>query len=148
MAIRSEESEQTELTRKSHAKWTRTDVNFWLDCLLAAVFLGLVAISLMIRFVFPRAQDSTGWALWGYGYDEWIQAQFIVLAALTLLILVHVMLHWNWVCSVAQQRVIRSGQKKTDTGWQTIVGVGLMIVLLNLLGILVGIALITVRHSS
>jgi hypothetical protein len=132
--------------------WTRTDVNFWLDCLLAVVFLVLLAISLVIRFVFPRAQESTGWTLWGLIYDEWIQAQFLVLAVLTLLILVHVMLHWNWVCNVARQRYGRAANqpaaaKKPDTGWQTIVGVGLMILLLNILGILFGVALLTIRHG-
>lgn len=147
MSIPIEEPQHVEPARKAGKKWTRTDVNFWLDCLLAVVFLGLAAISMLIRFVFPRAQDSGGWTLWGYRYDDWIQAQFVVLAVLTLLILVHVMLHWNWICSVAQQRVINSGNKKPDNGWQTIVGVGLLIVILNLLGILMGVALLTIRHS-
>lgn len=107
MSMLIKEPRAIEEPRKPSQKWTRTDVNFWLDCLLAFVFLGLVAISMVIRFVFPRAQDSNGWTLWGYTYDEWIQAQFAVLAFLTLLILVHIMLHWNWVCCVAQQRVDR-----------------------------------------
>ena len=142
-----EEPQEIEQTRKAARKWTRTDVNFWLDCLLAAAFFGLAAISMLIRFVFPRAQDSSGWTLWSYSYDDWIQAQFAVLAILTLLILVHVMLHWNWVCCVAQQRVLNSGNKKPDNGWQTIVGVGLMIVILNLLGILMGVAMMMIRHT-
>ncbi len=32
------------------------------------------------------------------------------------------MLHWNWLCSVAQQRVLNSHNKKPDNGWQTIIG--------------------------
>lgn len=146
MTSQSAEANPLKNTSTSHQKWTRTDVNFWLDFLLAAAFLGLVAISLLIRFVFPRAQDSVGWSLWGYGYDDWIQVQFIVIAVLTLLILIHVMLHWNWVCSVAVQRIIRADTKKADNGWQTIVGVGLMILLLNILGIMMGVALLTIRH--
>jgi hypothetical protein len=148
MTTRTEEPRESAPPKKVIPKWTRTDVNFWLDCVLGLVFLGLVAITMLIRFAFPRAQDSLGWTLWGYSYDDLIQAQFVVLAVLTLLILVHVMLHWNWLCSVAQQRVLHSAQKKTDNGWQTIVGVGLMIVLLNVLGILLGVAMIMIRHSS
>lgn len=148
MSMPSEEPQQLAQPIKSLKKWTRTDVNFWLDCLLAAVFLVLVAISMLIRFAFPRAQDSQGWSLWGHGYDDWIEAQFVVLAILTLLILVHVMLHWNWICSVVQQRVIHSANKKPDNGWQTIVGVGLMIVILNLLGILLGVAMVMIRHPG
>ncbi len=142
-----EEPQEIEQARKPLKKWTRTDVNFWLDCLLAVVFLCLAAISMLIRFVFPRAQDSNGWTLWGFNYDHWIQAQFVVLANLTLLILVHIMLHWNWVCCVAQQRVMNTANKKPDNGWQTIVGVGLLIVILNMLGILMGVAMIAIRHS-
>ncbi len=152
MANSTERGQQTVPQKATGQKWTRTDVNFWLDCLLGVAFMVLAGISLLIRFVFPRAQDSNGWTLWGYSYDEWIQAQFIVLAVLTLLILVHVMLHWNWVCNVARQRIWPSAHKSdaaknTDTGWQTIVGVGLMILLLNILGIMFGIALLTIRHA-
>ncbi len=147
MSMLIEEHREIEPPKKTTRPWTRTDVNFWLDCVLAVVFLGLAAISMLIRFVFPRAQDSNGWTLWGYSYDEWIQAQFAVLAILTLLILVHVMLHWNWVCSVAQQRVLHAENKKPDNGWQTIVGVGLLIVILNLLGIVMGVAMITIQQA-
>jgi len=147
MTMLNDESTELALKKKPSKKWTRTDVNFWLDCLLGLVFLALVAITMLLRFAFPRAQDSYGWTLWGYSYDDFIQAQFVVLAVLTLLILVHVMLHWNWLCSVAQQRVLNSDNKKPDNGWQTIIGVGLMIALLNVLGILLGVAMVMIRHA-
>ncbi len=81
MTMLNDESTELALTKKSTKKWTRTDVNFWLDCLLGLVFLALVAITMLLRFAFPRAQDSVGWTLWGYSYDDLIQAQFVVLAS-------------------------------------------------------------------
>ena len=147
MANTSEHRTQAATANSSARKWTLTDVNFWLDCLLALVFLTLLGISMVIRFVFPQAKDSKGWLLWSYNYDEWLQAQFVVLIVLTLLILVHVMLHWNWVCNVARLRFRRNAEKKVDTGWQTIVGVGLIILMFHILGIIYGLALLTVRHG-
>ncbi len=52
------------------------------------------------------------------------------------LILLHVMLHWTWVCNVFMQRV-RKKNHKPDDGIQTITGVGAMIVLMNIVGALV-----------
>jgi len=127
---------------------SRAQVNFLLDTLLLIVFCTLMAVAVIVRFVFPPGPDAAGWQLWGYGYHAWCTFQFGLVAALALGILIHLMLHWNWVCSIAVTQFTRSKRVKIDDGTQTIVGVGLLIVLLNLLGLTIAVAALTIRTRS
>lgn len=126
---------------------SRTAVNFLLDATLLAVFLLLVAVSAVVRFVFPPGTTADGWQLWGFGFDDWGALQFGLVAVLTLGVLVHVMLHWSWVCGVLASRML--GRKgKVDDGVQTIYGVGLLIVICNVVGLLIAAAALSIREPS
>jgi hypothetical protein len=105
-------------------------VNFWLDAslLVAVGFVGWV--SAVLQVVFPAPTNAAGWTLWGMTYNQWHQLQFGSLCFCALLILLHVMLHWNWVCSVIAAQVLRLKQRPDD-GMQTIYGVATLIVLLG-----------------
>jgi hypothetical protein len=124
---------------------SRTVVNFMLDAALLGAFLLLIVVSAVVRFVFPPATTAAGWRIWGFGYDDWSGLQFALVAVLTLGILVHVMLHWSWVCGVVASRVF--GRKgKVDEGAQTLYGVGLLIVVCNVLGLLIAAAALAIRE--
>jgi hypothetical protein len=128
---------------------SRTIINFWLDCLLLLVFLLLVWISVVLRFVFPSPLASEGWTLWGWTYLQWSVLQFNVLCALVLGVLLHVMLHWSWVCGVVSTRLLRRRQgkkRKPDDGVWTLYGVGLMIVILNVMGLAIAAAALMIRN--
>jgi hypothetical protein len=135
--------------RKPGSGISRTTVNFWLDTWLLVNFLALVWISFLLRFIFPRGTAASGWTLWGYGYDDWANVQFATLAVLMLGILVHVMLHWTWVCGVITSRMHRPDGKpvRWDDGVRTLVGVGLIVVLLNIMGLLMALAALTIRTT-
>jgi hypothetical protein len=126
---------------------SRTMVNFWLDATLLIVFLTLVWITFVLRFVFPRGTVADGWTLWGYSYDDWCNLQFGTLALLMVGILVHVMLHWTWVCGVLTNRFARKSEKpvRWEDGTRTLVGVGLIIVIVNVLGMLLAAAALMVH---
>jgi hypothetical protein len=66
---------------------------------------------------------------------------------LGLAILLHVMLHWSWVCAVTVTKVLRRGRTtaKLDDGQQTLWGVGLLILIVNVVGLLVGLAYLTIQ---
>ncbi len=129
---------------------SRTTINFWLDALLLVVFLGLSWVSLITRFVFPPASQSVGWTLWGRDLEWWNSLRFGTLCLFAAGILLHVMLHWSWVCGViANWRRKRSGaaaKGKADTGIQTLYGVGLLIAILNVLGLGIAVAVLTVQE--
>ncbi len=124
---------------------TRSQVNFLLDALLLVLFCALMATAVIVRFVFPPGPDATGWLLWGYSYNEWCNLQFGLIATLALGILIHIMLHWSWVCGIAVTQFARSKRNKVDDGTQTIWGVGLLIVVLNLIGLAVATAAIGIQ---
>lgn len=57
------------------------------------------------------------------------------------------LLHWSWVCVVVVTKLLRragAGQK-IDDGQQTLWGVGMLIVVVNIVGLLAGLAYLMVR---
>ena len=126
-------------------KLSRTTINFWLDTFLLLLFLVLSWVAVVTRFIFPPGPDANGWKLWGWDYDHWCGLQFAVLGTLALAILIHVMLHWTWVCGVVASWL---GQKKNasrDDGSRTLWGVSLLIVVFNLVGLAVAAATLMVE---
>lgn len=125
---------------------SRTSLNIILDSGLLVVFTGLVWTSAVVRFIFPPAYESRGWQLWGLGLNEWMNIEFAMLSLLALGVLVHVMLHWSWVCGVIASRFSRGKKGKLDDGVQTIYGVGLLIVILNILGFAIAAAAVAIQE--
>jgi hypothetical protein len=127
-----------------------TIINFWLDAALLVVFLLLVWISFVLRFVFPRGTSAAGWTLWGYGYDDWANLQFGTLSVLMVGILVHVMFHWTWVCGVITSRFLSRKAKppRWDDGTRTLVGVGLIVAIVNVLGALMALSVLMIRPPA
>lgn len=125
--------------------WTWNDFNLVLDAVLLVVFMALCFAAVVVRFVFPPGPGAKGWTLWGFDYDAWGGIQFGLVAMLALGILVHVMLHWSWVCNMVAGRFVKTRQGRVDDGLQTIYGVGLLIVLLAAVGGALAAAVLTIR---
>lgn len=130
-------------SRPRRVSWS--EINLALDAVLLVNFAALCGAAAIVRFVFPPGPAAKGWLLWGLDYDAWAGIQFGLLAVLTLGILVHVMLHWSWVCNVVAARFSRDRRARIDEGLQTIYGVGLLIALLIVIGIPVAAAWLTIR---
>lgn len=130
--------------------FNKTVVNFWLDAFLLLNFMALCWCSVVVRYVFPAPTKTQGYTLWGLDYLVWTDIQFGILCLLTAAILLHVMLHWTWICGVIEswQRK-RAGATasgvKADTGNRTLWGVGLLIVILNVLGLAIAAAALSVQ---
>jgi hypothetical protein len=129
----------------------RTKLNFWLDTLLAVLFVILFWVAMVLRFVFPPGPSARGWTLWSATYQQWCDLQFGILVTMAMLILLHVMLHWSWVCGVVASQIARfrrSGKARVDSGTQTIYGVGLIVVIMNVLGLAFAVAYLTVQRPA
>jgi hypothetical protein len=124
--------------------WTWSWINLLLDAALLVAFTALCCAAVVVRFVFPPGPAADGWTLWGLDYDAWGGVQFALLAILAGGILVHVMLHWSWVCNVVASRFSGRGAR-VDDGLQTIYGVTLLIGLLVAVGTALAVALLTVQ---
>lgn len=131
-------------------KLTKTVVNFWLDTFLLCVFLALCCVSVIVRYVFPPATNSAGWSLWGLDYLAWCDLRFFTLCLLSASVLLHVMLHWTWVCGVIgswtrNRQTGATAPNKQDNGSRTLWGVGLLIAIFNILGLAVAVATLTIQ---
>ena len=120
-------------------------INFWLDAALLLLLLVLGWVSATLQIEFPAPTLTGGWTLWSLTYDQWRDVQFATLCTFGFGILVHVMLHWNWVCSVITTQVLHT-RERLDEGMQTIYGVATLIVLLHLQRFT--LVLHTVRHGG
>jgi hypothetical protein len=75
----------------------RNTLNFIVDAALALVVLGLIATGLLIRFVLPPGSGSRR-VLLGLCRHDWGDIHFWISFAGGVLLLVHLALHWQWVC--------------------------------------------------
>jgi uncharacterized protein DUF4405 len=130
--------------------FSRTDVNFWLDATLLVLFVALCALSVVLEFVFPPGPQAAGWLLLGRGYADWSQIRFGVLATLAAAILLHLMLHWNWVCGVVASRLgaKKKGATAHDDPTRTLWGVALLIVVCNVIGLAVAAAMFAIQAPA
>ncbi len=104
-------------------------LNFILDAALLVTLVFLGWVSAMMRVVFPPATTADGWKLWGMTYDQWSNVQFAALCVIALLAIEHLVLHWNWVCSLIATKILRS-KNRPDEANQAVYGVGTFITLL------------------
>lgn len=134
-------------TSRRRKRSNKTMINFWLDAGMLVLFVALGIVAVIVHFVFPPGVAARGWTLWGMTYGQWCSVQFIMLCAMALAVLVHVMLHWPWICGVIWRQLL-GRSRLPDDGVRTLVGVGLLIVLLNVAGIAVAIAKFTIATPA
>jgi hypothetical protein len=128
-------------------KLSRTDVNFLLDAVLLLLFVALCVCSVILEFVFPAGTQADGWFLWQLSFNEWSRLRFILLSILAMCVLVHIMLHWSWICGITGRKLNRnSGPTAThDDPRRTLWGVALLILIVNLSGIIVSAATLMIQ---
>lgn len=127
---------------------SKSVINFWLDVLLLLIFLTLLWSASIVHIVFPAGMNAAGWTLWGWSREQWSDFHFGVLCTLLLAIVIHVMLHWTWVCGIVASKIVppRDGdKKKLSDGARTLYGVSLLILLLHVLALGVAVAWLTIQ---
>lgn len=78
----------------------RPSVNYLIDLFTLLVMLAIACTGLIMRFVLPPGSGGRGLVLWGLGRHEWGSVHFWTTVAAAVLLVVHVWLHWVWVCTV------------------------------------------------
>lgn len=112
----------------------RTVLNYWVDLGLLVVFLTLSWVTGVTQFVFPSGPEAFACRLWGGDYGDWRDIQFGLTVAFGLGVLLHLMLHWNWLCSVTNTH-LRNRPPGRDDGSRTLLGVGVLVAILHVIGI-------------
>ena len=128
---------RSDITPSKSSFWSRhsTIINFWLDIVLAVIFLVQAWILAVMHVVFPRGAGSD-WTVWGATPLDWSETLFTLYCVFAVGIVVHVMFHWAWICGVVSTRLLKRKAGRDD-GTHTLIGVGVLVFLVHL--ILVGI---------
>lgn len=117
---------------------TRAAVNFLLDSLLLIAFCVVLAATAIVQFVFPEGTRAAGWSLWGLGFNGWVRVVSASVATLALGVLIHLILHWTWVCGFVTNRLGNALGRvmKSNESTRTLYGVG------TLIAVITGLAMI------
>ncbi|MFM7129906.1 MAG: hypothetical protein ACKO0V_11175 [bacterium] len=118
---------------------SRTMLNFWIDAALLFSASSMAWVSVMFLVVFPIPTRSEGMKLLGLDFNQWRQIQFGLLMTSSLLALVHLVLHWKWVCGVIVNKILKI-KARPDEAIQAVYGVGFFIITLLFMGALIVVA--------
>lgn len=131
-------------------KVSRTEINLLLDLVLLLLFVAVCTCAVILQFVFPTEKHE-GWLLWSRSFSDWSRYQFTLLAGMALAVLLHIMLHWSWICGVVSSRCGDKTTRKTaanDDPNRTLWGVGLLIVIVNILGAIIAAAALSIQSPA
>lgn len=111
----------------------RNTWNFWIDFISLVVLVGLAMTGLLLVFVLPPgSRGGQGLTLWNYTRHDWGDIHLGLAVALLALILVHIWLHWSWVCCMVTGLLVRQPSEMASVAQRAIYGL-LFLVLLALL---------------
>jgi uncharacterized membrane protein len=111
----------------------RTLLNLIVDLAAAVLLLGMIATGYILRFPLPPGTNKSH-ALWGLTRHCWGSVHFWISAALLTVLLLHVVLHWQWLVSVVAKRLgwaAPSGKRAVQIGLiavAALAGVSLLLV--------------------
>ena len=81
----------------------KNTLNFIVD--LAALFaiFAMIGTGLIMKYTLPPGSGSKGLVLWSMTRHEWGAVHFWASIALGALLIIHVALHWQWVCGTIRR---------------------------------------------
>ncbi len=80
-----------------------TIANIIIDIVAAFLFLGMIATGYILRFPLPPGSNKT-LSLWGFSRHQWGDVHFWISMGLLVVLVVHLVLHWNWIVTVIGKR--------------------------------------------
>ncbi|MFQ5430357.1 MAG: DUF4405 domain-containing protein [Phycisphaerae bacterium] len=121
-----------------------------MDVALLAALMGVLWTTAVVQFVFPAVSRSAGWTLWRLDAEAWQAIQTGAVAAFALIVLLHLILHWNWVCLFIASRLSRLVGRRivVAKAVRTLYGVGTLIFVLTLLGAMLMVAELTIQAGN
>jgi len=83
----------------------KNTLNFVVDLLTLLAILVLIATGLIMKFTLPPGTGGRGVILWSMTRHEWGDVHFWTSLSLAVLLILHVALHWSWVCGTIRRLV-------------------------------------------
>lgn len=130
----------------------KSTLNFIVDLLTLLAIFVMIATGLVIRFVLPPGTGGRhgegGLLLWGGGRHDWGDVHFWASVALGVLLVVHVALHWSWVCAMVHRLLRGADADPPSTGKRNAYGVGFLLIVVLVFGGFTLYATTAVRHVN
>ena len=130
----------------------RSTLNFLVDILTLLAIFVMIATGLAIRFVLPPGTGGRhgegGLLLWGLGRHDWGDVHFWTSVALGVLLVVHVALHWSWVCVMVQRFLGGTNTDQPGAGRRNAYGIGFLLVVVLIFGGFMCYAGTAVKHVN
>lgn len=129
----------------------KNTLNFLVDAATLVVILAMVATGLVVRFVLPPGtggrQGGRELVLWGLGRHDWGDIHFWASVALGVLLIVHVALHWSWVCTTLHRLLGGKDAGRPSAARHNAYGIGFLVALFVVFGGFTWYADTVVRES-
>jgi hypothetical protein len=120
----------------------RTNLNFLVDLLLLLACSGLLLTGLLMRCILPPGTGMRhaaehggggGLSLYGLGRHDYGDVHFWLAVVAVGLFILHVALHWNWVCTVIKGWFVskESAAQSMNHGLRNTIGVVFLIILIG-----------------
>jgi hypothetical protein len=81
----------------------KNTLNFAVDVITLLVMLTMVATGLVMKYALPPGSGGKGLMLWTLTRHEWGDVHFWLSVAIAALLVLHVLLHWAWVCGTIRR---------------------------------------------
>jgi hypothetical protein len=89
-------------------------VNYVLDALSLVAMLAIAATGLLMKFVLPPGSGNM--SVWGLDRHGWGSVHFWLAAALIVFLVLHLALHWAWVCASTRGVALRRPPRERGRG--------------------------------
>lgn len=126
----------------------RNTVNFVVDVLTLFVALGLVATGLMMKYIMPPGSGRHGLLLWGWNRHEWGDVHFWLSVSAIALVVIHLFLHWQWVCTTIGRMFTGPGHGAPTRGRRIFGGVAAVVLCVGVVGGFMMLASMNVTRSA
>ena len=107
----------------------RVTINFILACISFILFLCLGAAGSILRYVLPcgrgygwrggRGADQAGQNIkefWSMTRHQWLDFHFWIAISFAIVIIIHILLHWNWIVGYVKSLATPSSKLQNGTG--------------------------------
>ena len=117
-------------------------LNFVIDTFALLTILAMISTGIVLRHMLPPGSSGRGLALWGWSRHDWGDVHFCLAVGLALLLLLHVALHWRWVCETIRGWLLarKSPPRRMSLGALTLGGSAFVVALAFLVAALVWVA--------
>jgi len=108
----------------------RNIINICVDLVSFLVMLGLIWTGFLIHYVLPLGTGGRHseplLTLWGLGRHDYGNIHFYLALILIGLMVIHVWLHWSWICTIVNKLV---GKESTGSNHRTTYGIVLFAII-------------------